>query len=97
MRGKDEEMIKLEQLHDEYFGNDPKIEENTLIRRKWQLQKMQGLRKVESKFRDLNMKHLHVTKTDLQTKSSKKYIEKLIVNKRPGIISQKTFISSEAY
>lgn len=37
MRGKNEEMIKLEKLHEEYFGNDPNIEENKLIRRKWQL------------------------------------------------------------
>ena len=48
---------------------------------------MKGLKKVESKFRDLNMKHLHVTKTDLEAKNSKKYIEHLIVNKKPGIIS----------
>lgn len=56
---------------------------------------MKGLKKVESKFRDLNMKHLHVTKTDLEAKNNRKYIENLIVNKKPGIISQKTFISNE--
>eukprot|EP00347_Sterkiella_histriomuscorum_P002314 403368636 len=69
---------------DELFGEDSYIQDNKSIRRKWQLQNISSLHKVENKFRQLNMMYTHVTKSDLELKQSKAYLERLIVNKKPG-------------
>lgn len=68
---------------DELFGKDKKIEENKMLKRKWQLHNESSLHKVESKFRQLNMMYTHVKASDLELKQSKAYIETLIVNKKP--------------
>jgi len=52
------------------FGNDSYIQKNKMIKRKWHLQNMSSLHKVESKFRQLNMMYNHVKKSDLDLKSS---------------------------
>lgn len=44
---------------------------------------MSSLHKVENKFRQLNMMYNFVTKSDLDLKNSKNYLETLIVNKKP--------------
>ena len=47
---------------------------------------MSSLRKIESKFRKLNMMYTHVKPSDLELRTSKSYISTLIVNKKPGQI-----------
>ena len=68
---------------DDLFGLDDYIQNNKTIKRKWHLQNISSLHKVESKFRELNMMYTHIKKSDLQIKQSKAYIETLIVNKKP--------------
>lgn len=68
----------------ELFGKDAYIQDNKSIKRKWQLQNISSLHKVENKFRQLNMMYTHITKSDLELKNSKAYLERLIVNKKPG-------------
>jgi len=50
---------------------------------------MSSLHKVESRFRELNMLYMEVTKSDLDIKQSQQYLNKLIVNKKPGDITSK--------
>ena len=71
----------------ELFGKDSYIQDNKSIKRKWQLQNISSLHKVENKFRKLNMMYTHVTKSDLELKQSQVYLERLIVNKQPGQIT----------
>lgn len=54
-----------------------------MLKRKWQLQNVSSLRKLDSKFRKLNMMYTHVTSSDLDLKQSKNFIDTLIVNKMP--------------
>ena len=68
---------------DEVFGNDSYIQKNKMIQRKWHLQNMSSLHKIESKFRKLNMMYMHVTSSDLELKQSKAFLNTLIVNKKP--------------
>jgi len=55
---------------DELFGKDKNIENNKMLKRKWQIQNESSLHKVESKFRQLNMMYTHITKSDLDLKNS---------------------------
>lgn len=55
---------------EQLFGKDKNIEENKMLKRKWQLHNESSLHKVESKFRQLNMMYTHVKQSDIDLKHS---------------------------
>lgn len=54
-----------------------------MLTRKWRLQNISSLHKVEARFRELNMMYTHVKKSDIELKNNNEYLEGLIVNKKP--------------
>lgn len=59
---------------DDLFGKDSYIQDNKQIKRKWNLQNISSLHKVENKFRQLNMMYTHVKASDLELKNSSNYL-----------------------